>query len=387
MKRVFALLLLAALPALAQSTGTCTNKIQGLSAKQITAVICTGTAVPAEGQPMLVGVGSSQFETTVTQATSVFGFTVVNATVVDATKAQQNLLLLSGAQDATLQYESTTISVKVIPADPLTAKNYTNYNWSVGPAKAPSITPSTGQTSTQNLDAVRVQATGNYARGGLFFMSTPKETLLQSTASLAIDTTDTDDPSFVDNNRAAASVGFTNLSAGRLWMHGNAGIQANVDKAFHSGSQNINATVTVSGWVPLLRSFTFFSTQGDFIAAPLSFTASYGYQSRRQPGVSTSGLVFEGTANYYFYMFDDYQVQLSGTWTVNNMSDGTNVPGTQRLYKANISYLADNRTGFYAVASFQDGSAGAMLDSVRQYFIGVGLAKLNLGGSGGNSSP
>ncbi|HJQ39209.1 MAG TPA: hypothetical protein VKB93_18880 [Thermoanaerobaculia bacterium] len=384
MKRLFVLLLLAASPALAQAPG-CTNKIQGLSAKQLTAVVCSGTAVPAQGQPMTVVVGTSQFEAMVNKTTDVFGFTVVDASVVDATKAQENLILLSGAQTATLQYQSTTTSVNVIPANPLVATNRTSYNWSVGPAKAPNTNPNNPTTSAENLDSVRFQGTGEYARGGVFGKMKAMETLLQSTASISIDTTDTDDPSFADNNRGAASIGFTNLSFGRLWMHGNAGIESRVDKALHAGTSNFDVVAKISGWVPLIRSYTLFSTEGKFIAAPLSFTASYGYRNRRQASNSASGRVFEGTAKYYLYFFDDYQVTFNGTWTVNDVSDrAATVKRTQKLFKVDIAYMTDTRQGFYAVASFQDGSAGAMLNDVRQYFVGVGLAKLNLGGSGGS---
>lgn len=383
MRYALALLLLAAPPALAQ--GQCTNKIQGLSATQVTAVICEGSALPIEGEPMIVAVGGSQFETNVKKVTAVFGFNVVDAAVTDAGKAQENLVLLSGAPAATLQYQTTTLPVNVLPADPVTAKNRVHYDWAVGPAKAPNTDPANPTTDATDLDAVRLTANGEYTRGGIFGMKTAKESLLQSSATIAIDSTDSDTPTFADNNRAAAGVQFTNLNAGRIWMHGNAGIETRADKAFHSDVQNVDAVLKVSGWVPVLRSFTLFSTQGEFIAAPLSFSASYGYRNRRQQGASASGRVFEGTAQYNLFLFDDYQVTLSGTWTVNDMTDrAATIPRTQKLFKATISYLADNRAGFRGVASFQDGSAGSMLTDVRQYFIGVGLARLNLGGRGGS---
>jgi len=384
LKSALALLLLTASAALAQTTGTCTNKLQGLSETQITAVICEGSALPLEGQPMIVEVGGSQFETNVKKVTPVFGFNVVDAAVTDAGKAQENLILLSGVPAATLQYQSTSLPVSVLPADPLTAKNRVDYEWAIGPAKAPNTDPSNPTTDATDLDAIRFSGSGNYARGGIFGMKNGKDSLLQSTASVSIDTTDTDTPSFADNNRAAVAVQFTNLNAGRIWMHGNAGFETRADKAFHSDVQNFDAVLKVSGWVPVLRSFTLFSTQGEFIAAPLSFTASYGYRNRHQQATKASGRVFEGTAQYNLFLFDDYQVTLSGTWTVNDMTDRASaVPRTQRLYAATISYLANNRAGFRGVASFQDGSAGSMLRDVRQYFVGVGLARLNLGGKGG----
>ena len=387
MKRALPLLLLslAAIPVLAQ-TPTCTNKIQGLSEDQVTAVICSGTAVPVEGEPMLVGVGGSQFETNVKKVTSVFGFTVVDSTVVDQSKAQENLVLLSGAPNATLQYQTTNVTVSVIPADPLTVLNQTSYSWSVGPAKAPNTDPNNPTTSAENLDSIRFQGAGKYARGGVFGTTASKETRLQSTASISIDTTDTDSPAFTDNNRAAAGVQFTNFNAGRLWMHGSAGLELQADRAFHGNARDYNAMFKVTGWIPLMRSFTIFSTQGKFIAAPLSFTASYGYSNlRKQGGATASGRKFEGTALYHFFIFDDYQVSFAGTWTINDMSDrAATVARTQRLYKVRIAYMQDNKRGFYGVASFEDGSAGVMLQNVRQYFIGVGLSKLNLGGSGGS---
>lgn len=386
MKRALLLILtLAAIPALAQ-TATCTNKIQGLSEDQVTAVICAGTAVPVEGQEMLVGVGGSQFQTNVKKVTSVFGFTVVDATVVDQSKAQENLVLLSGAPNATLQYQTTNVTVSVIPADPLTVLNQTSYNWSIGPAKAPNTDPNNPTTSADNLDAIRFQGAGKYARGGLFGTTPSKGTRLQSTATISIDATDTDTPAFADNNRAAAGVQLTNFNAGRLWMHGSAGFELQADRAFHGNVREYNGMLKVSGWIPLIRSFTIFSTQGKFIAAPLSFTASYGYCNQRAAaGATTSGRKFEGTALYHFFMFDDYQVTFSGTWTVNDLSNRTaTVARTQRLYKVSIAYMQDNKRGFYGVASFEDGSMGVMLQNVRQYFIGVGLSKLNLGGSGGS---
>lgn len=384
MRRVLALLAFAAaLPLLAQSTTTCSPIIQGFSATKVTTALCSGTTPPAVNDTMLVGVGNSQFETKVTEVTSILGVTNVVASVVDANKAQQNLLLLSGSQSATLSYGSTSLSAKVQPANPVSALNYTYYKWAVGPAKAPNTNPATPTTSAENLDAISFTANAEYARGGIFGM-TNRQSSLQSKFSVSIDSTDTDDAQFADNNRAALGVGFTNLAAGRVWMHGTAGLEAHADKAFHSGVNDLDAMVSMSGWVPVLRSFTVFSTQGQFIAAPLSFTAAYGYRSRHQNGNSTAGLTFEGTANYYFYMFDDYQVQLSGTWTVNDYDRAANIARTQRLFKAQISYLISNRNGFQAVASFQDGSAGTMLQDVRQYFVGVALAKLNLGGSGGS---
>ena len=386
MKKAIALLLLVTSHAIAQAP-TCTNKIQGLTASQVTAVICQGTTAPAEGQPMLVGVGNSQFETTVNKVTSVFGFTVVDASVKDLVKAQENLILLSGAQTATLTYQSTTTTVNVLPSDPLKAKNRMYYNWAVGPARAPNVNPATPTANPQDLNAVRLTALGDYAVGGVFGKGTARESRLQSSATISIDTTDKDSQDLIDLNHAEAGIGFTNLSLGRLWMHGNVKLQSRIDKAFHGDGRKLGASVLISGWVPVLRSFTLFSTQGQFIAAPLSFTASYGYSNQHSQGTSAAGRSFEGTALYHFFLFDDYQISLKGTWTINDMNNrGATIPRTQRLLSAKIAYMVDNKRGFQAVASFEDGSAGTMLKGVRNYFIGVALSKLNLGGKGGGGS-
>jgi hypothetical protein len=383
-KSLILVLLFGAAAASAQDP-PCTPKMQGLSETQISAVLCAGATAPLENEPMIVAVGGSQFETTVTQATSTLGLIVVNASVVDPVRAQENLLMLSGAETATLNYQTTSVPVKVLPADPLAARNYVRYQWAAGPAKAPNKDPANPATSSKDLNSIRFQGSGTYARGGVFGKLTAKEFRLQSIATIDIDSTDSDTPEFTDTNRAAAGVHFTNLSAGRFWMHGNGGVEGRFDQGFHSGVRNADVVLSVSGWAPFLRSHTLFSTKGEFIAAPLSFTASYGYRNRRQAGTSASGRVFEGTVLYHLFLFDDYQVSLSGKWTVNDMSDrALAVPRTQKLFKAKIAYLLNNQTGFKAVASFEDGSAGAMLKDVRNYFIGVALSKLDLGGKGGS---
>src|SRR5687767_5405389 len=129
---------------------------------------------------MIVAVGGSQFETNVKKVTPVFGFNVVDAAVTDAGKAQENLVLLSGAPSATLQYQSTSLPVNVLPADPVTARNRVHYDWAVGPARAPNTNPAMPTTDATDLDSIRFAANGEYARCGIFGMRNTKESLLQS---------------------------------------------------------------------------------------------------------------------------------------------------------------------------------------------------------------
>ena len=83
------------------------------------------------------------------------------------------------------------------------------------------------------------------------------------------------------------------------------------------------------------------------------------------------------------YLFDNYQVTFDATYTHSDLDvRPADVPSTQRLYKATIAYLQPDST-FKVLTSIEDGSAGVMLREVRQYFVGIALSRLNLGGSSG----
>lgn len=380
-------LVLALLLVSSAALGQCNPNLRVQSPTLIALNLCPGTTAPAVGDPLTIEAGGGQIVTTVTlvkaPTSPVFaGLTVVNATLTEPAKAQENMLLLVGIDTATVKLGSSSLTVTVQKG--LEELNTSKTEWSVGPATKgnsdeAAAAAAAGSTSTSTVDnALRFRYTGDFARGGFF--GRQMGSLLQTTASLSIDTTDQSSPDFIDNNQVSLGARVTNLSFGRLLMHGNIGIEARLEKAFHQDLRNVDAVVTASGWIPVIPSLTLFS-HGDFIDAPLSFKASYGYRDRSQGGESVNGRVFEGSALYHLYLLDQFQVNFSATITHNDLdSQPANTPRTQRLYKGTIAYLENPNSGFKVLTSIEDGSAGVMLRKVRQYFIGIALSKIDLKG-------
>jgi len=364
------------------------NILRAQSPTAIGLTVCqTLPALPQKGDPVVIEAGGGQIETKVDfskQLTGIFdGQTELTLAISEPAKAQENMLLLVGVQTATIKIGATSFEAAVQQGP--NNRNTSHYEWSIGPAtqgNKNTDTAGTTSTSTATVDnALRFRYTGEYARGGFFGQKT--NALLQTTASLSIDTTDQSSPDFIDNNRVSVGTRLTNLSFGRLLMHGNLGLEARLDKAFHQDVRDADAVVTASGWVPVIPSITLFS-QSQFIAAPLSFKASYGYRDRSQAGESVKGRVFEGSALYNLFLFDRFQVSFSATLTNNDLdTQPANTPKTQRLYKGTIAYLENPDTGFKVLTSIEDGSAGVMLRKVRQYFLGIALSKIDLSGTGG----
>jgi hypothetical protein len=319
--------------------------------------------------------------------------------------SKTNALVIIGSPSATLTFGATSLPLTVVPLA-FAAINKTEYTWSIGPAtkgeedgesdddgESPGITPNGSDTPPPAGEEDEDASTGalnfkyslDYARGGIFGMATNR--LWQTTATLDIDTTDQESPDYIDNNRAAVGVNLAGLSAGRLFMHGDIGVEARLEKALHHDVRNADAVVKVAGWVPAVPAASFFG-QRQFITTPLTFTASYGYRNREQADQSFDGRVFEAAALYHFFLFDQFMVSVNGTLTVNDLSNrATAVPRTQRMYKATIAYLQDPskpNDGFKVLTSIENGSFGVMLKEVRQYFIGVGFSKLSALTGGSN---
>jgi hypothetical protein len=391
MKRiVFGLVFFLVASAAAQAQ--CKDTLRAQSPKAIGLSLCPETGAPQEGDTIVIAAAGGQIVTQVTSSVNTLGTQVVNVAVVDPAKAQDDILLLTGIDSATITLQATPAAkpVPVVVQQGLETRNLYRYSWSLGPATqsdpngatgGSGSNPGTSGSDTGGTGALRFQYTGQYMSSGVF--GGMKESPLETSASLAIDTTDQHAPNFIDNNEASLGVQLKNLSFGNLWLHGRFGVEGQIEKAFHEDVRNVDALVTASGWVPFLRSFTLFSQNGDFIAAPLSFKASYGYRDHQQMGLSSRGRVFEGSALYNLFLFDQFQVSFSATLTHNDLNDQpVSLPATQRLYKATIAYLENPQSGFKVLTSIEDGSAGTMLKKVRQYFIGVAISKLNFGGAG-----
>lgn len=360
----------------------CVPQIQVAPTSRIEITTCPTMPTLTAGQNFTIDPGNGvPLAVTVAEVRSSSLATVVITTPLDP--GTPAITAINQGQTVTLKINDQSISANVQSTP--SVLDITRYSWSIGPATQGNQTAQTpgpndppAAEMSDPTGAIRLRYDGEYARGGFFGKET--RSILQTIATLSIDTTDQDSSGFIDNNMATIGTHWTGFSFGRLWMHGKAGVDVRYQQAVHSDVRNGDVVATVSGWVPVARSITLFSRNGDFIAAPLSFTASYGYRDHEAQSVASRGRVLDVTANYNMYLFDQYQLNLTGTWTHNDLDGAAKLPSTQRMYKATIAYLANPSTGFKVLTSYENGSAGVMLTDVRQYFIGVALARLNLGG-------
>lgn len=401
MSRAIVGAILATMVLVASAHAQCKHQVEVKPDKSVQVTVCGDVPTPAKGDEITITAGATipAIVATAQKVTTgeFAGRTIVTTEpLTDPELLTEALHALTNAREAFVKIGDTTIDGNV--KSEINAKNFTKYDWSVGPAtkgdedgeddgNGPNVTPlADGDPAGEDDDAsaigaLRFRYAGEYARGGFFGQG--KNQLLQTTASLLLDTTDQDDTDFIDNNRVAVGVQATGLNFGRLWMHGNAGIEARVERGFHHPNRNADLVAKVSGWVPIARSVTLFPRNGVFIAAPLSFSASYGYRNKKQTGVESQGRVFEATALYHLFLMDQFQIDFSATLTHNDLDDlPAGTPQTQRMYKATMSYMTDPTKGFKVLTSIENGSFGVMLEEVRQYFIGVAFSKLNFAGSG-----
>jgi hypothetical protein len=352
---------------------------------------------PAAGDPVSIKAGGETIATTVIKYSA--GITTSTATLrgilqlASVDPAPEKLQLINNETTVSVTIGQATFDARVLSPTP----NYFRYRWSVGPATSgdpngggsgsstssrgiiANDTTGSGSTSTSDsAGAIRIQYSAQYANSGMFGT---KVGTAETVATIDIDTTDQNDTSFIDNNKATLGFQWNLPPAGNVLKQATVGFAGSAAKSFHQDIHDIDATVNFSGWLPIIHTLNIFNREGQFISAPLSFTTSYGYRNREQSGDTFHGRVFEATALYHIFAADRYKLDLAGDWTVNDLSNRpSTIPRTQRMYKATISYLADPSRGFSLLTSFEDGSAGVMLTKVRQYFVGLAVAKINFSG-------
>jgi hypothetical protein len=387
-RSVFAFLLVLAVSATAQPA--CDARLDVQTDKTIVITTCPTSPTIAAGDTITIKGTTASVE--VTAASVDIDATGVLNPIVHTTVSEEVSEAISASEEVTFTANGTSGTAKVVTR--LNPNNDTKWSWSIGPATkgdksgsddddggdtASALADDAGDDGSNEPGAIRFRYNGEYARGGFFGKG--KTSLLQTTASLSIDSTDQESDDFIDNNRVAAGFNVTGLKLGRLWAQGTAGVEARVERGFHHSNRNADIVAKISGWIPVARSVTLFPRTGVFIATPLAITASYGYRDKALNDVASTGNVFEATALYHLFLFDKYQVDLSGQWTHTDVDDlPAGTPKTQRMYKATISYLTDFDNGFKVMTSIQNGSFGVMLKEVRQYFVGVGISNLGLGG-------
>lgn len=266
------------------------------------------------------------------------------------------------------------------------------YEWSIGPATKASEEPTTasggrGAVAAAENDgepdegAFRLQYVGEYARPGFFGRGTG-QSRFQTIGTLNIDTTNSDDPGYIDNNRLAVGFRSVDLKTPAFLAQAQVGVEGRLTRSFHTGAQDGDFMATFSTWIPALRSVTVLSSVPAYISPPLAVSLSYGYRNKEGAGTKTvRGRSGEATATYYLYALNKYQLTLSGTWTLNDISNRpADVKRTTRLYKVAIAYLADPAKGFEVVTSFEDGHIGPLLTKVRQYYVGIATKKFSMAG-------
>lgn len=280
---------------------------------------------------------------------------------------------------ATVKFGKTSFAATIVnPEAPLL--DITRYAWSLGPATKSSSTSSTNSNDSAE-GAFRFTYDGEYARPGFFGRGT-SDAKFQTLATMSLDTTNSDDTGYIDNNRATLGLRSVDLPLSDLLAQSHFGIEARLTRSLHHSAQDSDLAVTFSTWIPSLPSKTIFSTTPAFISPPLAVSLSYGFRSKDVPGAkSVSGRSGEATATYFLYAFDKYQLALSGKWTLNDMSDRpSTIPRTQRLYKVAIAYLVNPAKGFEVQTSFESGSIGPLATKVRQYAIAIAAKKFSLVG-------
>jgi hypothetical protein len=379
MRRLLLLLLMIALPLAAQTAATTTTGCAptlafnaGTLQWSVDFPGCTSPPVFNTGDQLTLIIGSARCTGTVTKydpATGPFAaavtFSVPAGCSPTNTYAATTAQLISG---------STTTDLKLINALSQFAQAL-----SVGPVTAgdtqgngaTTATPGDSQAFHFVYDATYIKVPPFVPTPNLPFFAR-----LERSLALSIDTTD-QEQGFIDNNSATGGLFLPRISAGNLLAQGKIGAQVQYQRAIHSSDSNLDATATVEGLIPAVQSLNLFS---DTVrrGSPLALSVSYGLRRKHAGTTDDNGRVFSGTALYHIFAGDQYQIDLSATTTwndVDNLPAGTS--RTQHSFKAQIWYAPTASSAFKVTTSFANGSFGPVLQSLRQYFIGVALTNVS----------
>lgn len=383
----------------AAAHGACTNIVtvnSGIDSDSVAgAVFITldgqcGQTIPTikAGDDIQIVSGGKQFQADTTNVVTSTPFTRIEGVAGGpAAEDAATLEQLKTSDAATVTIDSATFQATIV--NPTTALlNITRYSWSIGPAttseSSSSSSSSSGSGDAPQEGAFRLQYNGEIARPGLLGRNANAK--FQSIATLSIDTTNSDNTSYVDNNVLTAGIQSVQLPNSSLFAQAAIGVEGRYTKSFHQDAHDLDAVATFSTWIPVLPSKTIFSNVAAYISPPLSIDVSYGYRNKVTPGsVTSKGRTGSASASYYLYAFDNYQLTLSGTWTLNDLSDRpATVARTGRLYKIQVAYLSNPANGFEVVTSFENGKIGPLMTQVREYYVGMAIKKFAR--SGGSKS-
>jgi|GEM_PF-2134098 len=271
-------------------------------------------------------------------------------------------------------------------------QNVKRYKWAIGPASKSDNSGSSGSTTIagaggadstttpSSTNAMRLQVEGEYARDG-FFGQNASKLPFRTHGTLSIDTTNSSDPSYIDNNQVTLGLQTQRKNYAAIkQLH--FGIEGRLSKAAHQDVHDGSVVATFSAWFPEVPSITILSSVPAYIAPPLSIALSYGYGNKQTSDATYHGRSGDATVSYLLYAYDKYELAASEKWTLNDLSNRpATIPRTQKLFKVQISYLENPATGFKVAASYEDGSIGPVLTKVKQYFIGVALSKFSFSGA------
>jgi len=275
---------------------------------------------------------------------------------------------------ATLEYPVGGQQWTLTITEPL---NVMAHSFHIGRADA------TQQNQGQNLPAIppayQLQITSTYSYRPPYVVSgasAPLSSRIQRDFSFKIDTSDKK-TGYVDDNSVSYGAFIPRLNLPYVVAQGKIGAEVSYDRPIHNNDHDGDVTATAAGLIPAVRALNLFNTHKK-MASPLSLALSYGFRSKRMTGSTYRGRVFSGTAFYHLYFMDNYRIDLTATTTVNDLDKlPTGTPKTQHAFTASVAYEPSVNAPFTAVASFQNGSFGAVLTKLRQYFIGVAVTRID----------